>query len=306
MTERLLKAEAWARITMVQRSTLPFSINGKGSSRLGSSTRPACPKVAELEASLPPWEKHMMVTDVSLEHRRAFILTLVGTVMAGWNATWYVGPVEIDDYHFHPVAVPAGFVPDHIMHTDNNTVILTMGDRRMIGGNNAHGELGLAHKNRMTGFVDLPFRVDRIMAPYRDCNLFLSGRQLLFAGRVRIDFAKPGLLPRNHEGDEILTPTPLRFPERVKGFFASDVEADTLELIWVTEGRSHLFKVRNEPIIIPFEATAVSGNSIRDPSGQWFWVWHQSGGVAVMKECDDCSDVQEIALIDVDPWTRTM
>ncbi|KAG9393457.1 hypothetical protein J8273_3596 [Carpediemonas membranifera] len=27
-------------------------------------TFPACPKVAEHEASLPPWEKHRMVTDV--------------------------------------------------------------------------------------------------------------------------------------------------------------------------------------------------------------------------------------------------
>ncbi|KAG9397190.1 hypothetical protein J8273_1099 [Carpediemonas membranifera] len=45
-------------------------------------TFPACPKVAELEASLPPWEKHRMVTDVSMEGGRTFILTPVGTVMA--------------------------------------------------------------------------------------------------------------------------------------------------------------------------------------------------------------------------------
>ncbi|KAG9394152.1 hypothetical protein J8273_4254 [Carpediemonas membranifera] len=41
----------------------------------------ACPKVAELEASLPPWEKHRMVTGLSLLHDRAFILTTAAAVV---------------------------------------------------------------------------------------------------------------------------------------------------------------------------------------------------------------------------------
>ncbi|KAG9390795.1 hypothetical protein J8273_7048 [Carpediemonas membranifera] len=264
-------------------------------------TFPAC-LVAELETSLPPWEKHRMATDVSLEHRRAFILTPDGTVMAGWNATWYVGPVEIDDYRFHPVAVPAGFVPDHIMHTDNDTVILTMGDRRMIGGNNAHGELGLGHKNRMTGFVDLPFRVDRIMAPYRDCNLFLSGRQLLFAGRVPNLIVQSGLLPGCREQGMCLKAIALRFPQRVKGFFTPNGSG----LTWVTEGQTHLCKYRGEPFIMTFEANAGSNHIrddyYRDPSGQWFWVSRRYGKVSVAKiKPLSTLDMQEI--IPVDPWT---
>ncbi|KAG9397410.1 hypothetical protein J8273_0900 [Carpediemonas membranifera] len=153
-----------------------------------------CPKVAELEASQPPWEKHMMVTDVSMKGYRTFILTPVGTVMAGFNAQRYVGPVDrAIRNHFHPVAVPPGFVPDHIMQ-GSRVAILSMGDRQMISGSNWDGRLGLGHENWVTGFVDLPFRVDRVMSEWF-FNIFLSGRQPLFAGMVLKHIVQSGLLP---------------------------------------------------------------------------------------------------------------
>ncbi|KAG9397413.1 hypothetical protein J8273_0903 [Carpediemonas membranifera] len=256
-----------------------------------------CPKVAELEASQPPWEKHMMVTDVSMKGYRTFILTPAGTVMAGFNAQRYVGPVKVEnELHFHPVAVPTGFVPDHIMQ-GSRVAILSMGDRQMISGSNWDGRLGLGHENWVTGFVDLPFRVDRVMSEWF-FNIFLSGRQLLFAGMVLKHIAKSGLLPGFNKDDICLTPTPLRFPERVKGFFIS-----RQELIWVTEGKSHYCKCDAEPIIIPFEATAFSSCSFCK-CGQWFRPLKDLDEAIEMEDCEaPRSDVHMIVTVDVDPWT---
>ncbi|KAG9393479.1 hypothetical protein J8273_3619 [Carpediemonas membranifera] len=109
-------------------------------------TFPNCPKVAEHEASLPPWEKHRVVTDVSMERWQTFILTPVGTVMAGNKANWFIGEAERGNRRlFTPVAVPTGFVPDHIMHAWNSAVILSMGDRQVISGESWKGRLGLGH-----------------------------------------------------------------------------------------------------------------------------------------------------------------
>ncbi|KAG9391404.1 Regulator of chromosome condensation (RCC1) repeat [Carpediemonas membranifera] len=185
----------------------------------------ACPKVAELEASLPPWEKHRMVSDVSMSASHTFILTPVGTVVAGVVLSMYVGPVEEDNKHlFHPVAVPDSFVPDHIMNS-LHTVILSMGDRQVMSGENKYSQLGLGHDDAMSGFVDLPFRVDRVVSSINRCfNVFLSGRQLLFAGLVRRHIAQSGL-PGFDLGDLCDTPTPLRFPERVKEFYCDEMNS---------------------------------------------------------------------------------
>ncbi|KAG9389893.1 hypothetical protein J8273_8580 [Carpediemonas membranifera] len=246
-------------------------------------TFPACAEVAELEASLPPWEKHWMVTGVSLICDRTFILSSVGTVMAGGHPEWYVGPVvEENRPLFHPVAVPSGFVPDHIMHVgliNATTVILSMGDRQMISGGNYCGQLGLGHHSMMAGFEDLPYRVDRIMTSVDSVmssvlsfNIFLSGRQLLFAGKVPIHVSNSGLLPGKRRDDKCLTPTPLRFPERVKGFWCDDYQ-----IVWGTEGRSHLSDdYRQCTASVPIEATAYGTTSnvpcFRDSAGQWFEV----------------------------------
>ncbi|KAG9389922.1 hypothetical protein J8273_8609 [Carpediemonas membranifera] len=206
-------------------------------------TFPACLKVAALEASLPPWEKHRMVTAVSIEDYQTFILTPVGTVMAGAASVRFVGPVERENYYFfHPVAVPSGFVPDHIMHAgllNATTVILSMGDRQMISGGNYCGRLGLGHDDDMTRFVDLPFWVDRIMTSAFVFTVFLGGRQLLFAGRVRPHIAQSGLLPGKRRDDKCITSTPLRFPERVKGFWG-----DYDRMVWVTEVSPTITRMR--------------------------------------------------------------
>ncbi|KAG9393442.1 hypothetical protein J8273_3581 [Carpediemonas membranifera] len=268
-------------------------------------TFPACPKVAKLEASLPPWEKHRVVTGVSLIRARTFIFTPVGTVMAGADAKAFVGTVEDENRHlFHPVAVPAGFVPDHIMHAWNSAVILSMGDRQMISGDNEYGRLGLGHENEMTGFVEPAFRVDRIIAFEFDFNVFLSGRQLLFAGELPFHIARTGLLPEYSEDARCLTATPLRFPEKVKGFHCEDF------LLWVTEGRTHLCHY-NKQYCVPFEAAfgarLANGDwvdSFRDSTGQWFSVGSVTDGVATMVQCEVPSSQWEIAPVDVDPWTE--
>ncbi|KAG9393435.1 hypothetical protein J8273_3574 [Carpediemonas membranifera] len=269
-------------------------------------TFPACPKVAKLEASLPPWEKHRVVTDLSMERWQTFILTPVGTVMAGEGPRRYVGPVEANTERFHPVAVPAGFVPDHIMHC-NWTVILSMGDRQVISGDNRYGRLGLGHENEMTGFEELPFRVDRIPSIGLDntFNYFLSGRQLLFAGEVLPHIAQSGLLHGYSEGDKCLTATPLRFREKVRGFYCGYV------LIWVTEGRTHM-RNRDKHYSVPFEATAfdrrqVSGRytlSFRNITGQWFEAKTVSDGVAKLVKCKAPVSHYGIIPVDINPWAQ--
>ncbi|KAG9393473.1 hypothetical protein J8273_3613 [Carpediemonas membranifera] len=266
---------------------------------------PRLPKVAEHEASLPPWEKHRVVTDVSMERWQTFILTPVSTVMAGGSSEKFVDPVEREKnkHLFHPVAVPGGFVPDHIMHVGPLhavTVILSMGDRQVISGESWKGQLGLGHENDMSGFVDLPFRVDRIMTPEDDFNVFLCDRQLLFAGEVPRPIAQSGLLPGYSEGDKCLTATQLRFPERVKGFFCD------YDLIWVTEGRTHLCDGENQ-YSVPFEATAVgittqedeAFSSFRDATGQLFRV-SEAGAEPV--ECETPESWEDIIPVDIDPY----
>ncbi|KAG9389880.1 hypothetical protein J8273_8563 [Carpediemonas membranifera] len=249
-------------------------------------TFPACAEVAELETSLPPWEKHRMVTDVLMKGDQTFILTPVGTVMAGAASVRFVGPVEEEnEYLFHPVAVPSGFVPDHIIHVGSlfiATVILSMGDRQMISGRNDYGQLGLGHGNGLSGFVDLPFWVDRIITSSL-FFVFLSGRQLLFTGKVPIHIAQSGLLPGFSEDDFCITATPLRFPERVKGFWCDDYQ-----IVWVTEGATHFFH-HGKLAVVPIEATAFSEDLyIRfcDSTGQWFRVVGESDGVAELVECE--------------------
>ncbi|KAG9389933.1 hypothetical protein J8273_8620 [Carpediemonas membranifera] len=267
-------------------------------------TFPACPNIAALEASLPLWEKHRMVTGVSMNGDATFILTPVGTVMAGAASERFVGPVERENYYFfHPVAVPSGFVPDHIMHAgllNATTVILSMGDRQMISGGNYCGRLGLGHDDDMTRFVDLPFWVDRIMTSAFVFTVFLGGRQLLFAGRVRPHITQSGLLPGFSERDKCLTATPLRFPERVKRFFSA-----FSRMIWVTEGVTHYYEDENRTIV-PIEAIAFNKCPLRfrDSTGQWFKVG-DSDGVAKLAKCKAPKWWHDITPVDVAPTPQS-
>ncbi|KAG9394142.1 hypothetical protein J8273_4244 [Carpediemonas membranifera] len=159
----------------------------------------------------------------------------------------------------------------------------------------------------MSGFVDLPVRVDRIMTSVDIFIIFLSGRQLLFAGRVSSSIALSGLLPEHNKSDKCLTPTPLRFPERVKGFFC-----DLDQIVWVTEGQTYLCD-NNNLCRIPFEATGNGTTfigarivpSARDPTGQWFRVARVSDGADEMVECEaPCSREVEIIPVDIDLWAE--
>ncbi|KAG9389904.1 hypothetical protein J8273_8591 [Carpediemonas membranifera] len=268
-------------------------------------TFPACAEVAELEASLPPWEKHGMVTGVSIMSGQTFILTPADTVMAGYEARSFTGRVERENRPlFHPVAVPSGFVPDHIMHVVSlftATVILSMGDRQVISGGNECGQLGLGHDDEMSGFVDLPFGVDRIITSADEFTVFLGGRQLLFAGKVPIHIAQSGLLPGKRRDYKCLTPTPLRFPERVKGFWG-----DYDRMVWVTEGVTHYYDDENRTMV-PIEATAFNKCPLRfrDSTGQWFKVVGESDGVAELVECEAPKRRTEIIPVDVDPTPQS-
>ncbi|KAG9395418.1 hypothetical protein J8273_2985 [Carpediemonas membranifera] len=266
-------------------------------------TFPACPKVAELEASLPPWEKHRMVTDVSLVGHQTFILTQAGTITSGCYTDWF-SRCRIENVRlFNPVAVPAGFVPDHIMRYRNTLVILSMGDRQIVSGWNRFGRLGLGHKNGMTGFVDLPFRVDRIITSLDEFNVFLSDRQLLFAGQVPEAIDESGLLSSYKAHDKCLTPTPFRFPERVKGFWC-----DYVTLLWVTEGRTHMSDC-DKQYSVPFEAVEcetiwIDGHAVhsfRDSAGQWLEA-RVSDGVAELFERGSPRSWDDIISVDVDPF----
>ncbi|KAG9395760.1 hypothetical protein J8273_2672 [Carpediemonas membranifera] len=280
-----------------------------GLSHLGSSTRPASPSPAfpRSPSSRPaPWEKHRMVTDVSMKGDQTFILTPVGTVMSGFMALWFTGEVEQDNSHlFHPVAVPTDFVPDHIMHDGgffSSTVILSMGNRQMISGRNDCGRLGLGHQNEMSRFVDLPYRVDRIVTYEENFAVFLSDRQLLFAGPVTPHIAQSGLLPGHSRGDICLTPTPLQFPERAKGFFFYHDQ-----ILRVTEGVTHSFNAWDKLCIAPIEATAFNDHDgracieFRDSADQWFSVAKVSDGTAKLVEEEAPSTWKEITPVDVDP-----
>ncbi|KAG9389808.1 hypothetical protein J8273_8487 [Carpediemonas membranifera] len=281
-----------ANHTALTRARMPRALQ---SSEFVDPTRltfPACLKVAELEASLPAWEKHRMVSDVSAKENQTFIVTSVGTVMAGEDSMVFTGPVEEVSRHlFHPVVVPTLSQITSCMH---GTVL----------GWNKNGRLGLGRKNDMSGFEELPFRVDRII-PDDSINVFLSGRRLLFAGSGNPLIAQSGLLPGYRRDANCLTPTPLRFPERVKRFLCYIVVA------WASDDLTHLCDY-DAQYCVPFEAaefgrTAVGNkwvDSFCDSTGQWFRVEKVSDGVAELVECEAPTSHWEITPVDVDPWAE--
>ncbi|KAG9393399.1 hypothetical protein J8273_3535 [Carpediemonas membranifera] len=265
----------------------------------------ACSAVAKADSRLKPWHKDRMITGISMANGHNFILTTVGAVMAGDQAGWYVGPVQ-GSLRFHPVAVPAGFVPDHVMN-EHSTVVLSMGHRQMISGDNDYGRLGLGHEEGMTGFVDLPFKVDQIVASGTEYNIFVSGRQLVFAGYVLSHIAQLDLLPEFSRGDKCLVAATLQFPEHVSGLFVCDDW-----MAWVGVDRTYVCQALTgsfeRSFMVPFEVTAASLGRrdfyFRGSSGQWFRASSTGGGVATMSEWQTCSRYEEITPVDVDPWAE--
>ncbi|KAG9392339.1 hypothetical protein J8273_5329 [Carpediemonas membranifera] len=255
-------------------------------------TFPACPKLAMFEASQPVWKKHQAVK-VRLRTSHTLILTPVGAAMAGYYSPRYVGAVA-DEHLFHPIVVPDKFIPDHVMH-EEWTIILTMGDRQLISGDNRNGQLGLGHKREMTGFVDLPFRVDRIMTVGKHFRVFLSGHQLLFVGLVQHHIARSGLLPGSFLGNTITRPTPLCFRAHVKAWYC-----DWERLCWVTEGLTHCCGAAE--FIVTFEATAFTEDGrfcLGD--GRWFVLTEIASGEGVVVECERPCRCHYIIPVEVDP-----
>ncbi|KAG9393674.1 hypothetical protein J8273_4793 [Carpediemonas membranifera] len=232
-----------------------------------------CPEIAQYEAGLPVWHKNRLVLDVGF-YAGCIILTPVGVAAAGTVCGFCVSPdvpMEATPM-FHPVVLPHDFLPDRIMMRAY-TAVLSMGDRQMIGGENMFGRLGLGHEDEFTQFHELPFRIDRILVG-SDFDLFLSGRQILFAGHYLSIITR--LLPP-HADDEYcaFSPVPLRFPRHVKGFFG-----DLTTLIVVYDGDTMCARQTykgadsiNKEITLPFEVTAVATDwngavlYVRGPAG---------------------------------------
>ncbi|KAG9393459.1 hypothetical protein J8273_3598 [Carpediemonas membranifera] len=238
-------------------------------------TFPACPKVAELEASLPPWEKHRVVTGVSLCFGGTFILTPLGVVMSGYESWHFVGSVGKSASLFRLVIVPDHFVPQYVMAACS-TVILSSGDRQMICGRNWNGQLGLGHNDEMCGFQELPFGVDLMLGHGNSWNIFLADSRLLFSGWVPEHIAQSGLLPGYQQGEKCLTATPLQFSSHVSGFFSNE-----RMVVWISNGATHVTDSDRVPVSLDIVTTAVAWHDrcigsrepcssyIHDSAGRW-------------------------------------
>ncbi|KAG9389575.1 hypothetical protein J8273_8868 [Carpediemonas membranifera] len=272
-------------------------------------TFPACPKVAEYEAILPAWSKHELVTMLSLFGQVTFLVTPVGTVAASIMAGPFVGVGKLgfgnrfggdltNQHNFRPVPLPDGFVPDRIIH-EERLVVLSMGDRQLIGGENSCGQLGLGHMDGLKTFVDLPFRVDRVM-PSEEHNLFMSGKKLLYAGEVTPLYAS--LLHGFKADDYCETATPLRLPWRVTGILA-----DYSFVLFAGEGESHVV-TEEDSFTLPFEVCACEPFHLQyqNPAGQWFERKVTKGSAEVV-ECEAPERVQlvdPVVLVDLEPWSE--
>ncbi|KAG9389913.1 hypothetical protein J8273_8600 [Carpediemonas membranifera] len=162
--------------------------------------------------------------------------------------------------------------------------------------NKHHGEciacLNMANEYRVGGGYNTGARAQEEEL----INVFLGGRQLLFAGRVPLHIAQSGLLPGKRRDYKCLTPTPLRFPERVKRFWVDDGQ-----IVWVTEGVTHYYEDENRTIV-PIEAIAFNKCPLRfcDSTGQWFKVVGESDGVAELVECEVPIRREDIIPVDFD------
>ncbi|KAG9392139.1 hypothetical protein J8273_5118 [Carpediemonas membranifera] len=279
--------------------------------RSKSSAHPArvafchCPAVAELEESLPAWRKHELVIDAAFAFRTCFLLTPVGVAAGGKGNQYYVGPdVPFDDNALHPVPLPEGFTPDSIV-AHSEACVVSMGAKQMIAGVNAGGQLGLGHSQTGRTFVDLPFRVDRILQADDEFSLFLSGDQVLFAGDIGEHIIEAGLLPDFEDGDTCETATPLQFATDLKRIFC-----DLDDLICVHEGQTLWTTVHPDTMPtweLPVEATAASVDHhrthiyLQDDAGRWFEFDQadEERGLVPVEPHDVRGELRELVEVDV-------
>ncbi|KAG9395491.1 hypothetical protein J8273_3067 [Carpediemonas membranifera] len=248
-----------------------------------------CPAVLEYESALPAWEKDRIATLVRHSYARTLILTPVGLVAAGVSTEMFTRQMS-NGPCFHMVPLPEGFVPDHIMDGEK-VVVLSMGDRQMIAGENSHGELGIGEAGDLSGFVDLPYRIDGIIASASDFNVFLSGRQLLFTGVPPAPLLDSNL----HPGQPGPTPTPLTVPKEAWAFGLS-----WGHLVWVGGGRTHRYGLLGDlgSYYINGEASHCGSSRYRLTDGSWVDVLGVHDGVGRTVECrPDPDGVLEIPLV---------
>ncbi|KAG9395811.1 hypothetical protein J8273_2723 [Carpediemonas membranifera] len=234
-------------------------------------TFPACPKVDELEASLPAWHKHELVLSMKLHLAHTVIHTAAGLVASGDGVHPFLrNSADSDLRQFKPVPLPDGLLPLHAIH-DDYVMIISSRKKQAICGLNTCGELGLGHANTLSKFEDLPFHVDALLTCDFKYNVFLSGGQVLFAGRVPQVIAQSGLLPGYKAHNVCFTPTPLQLPENVKGWCQHGVL-----LLWTTEEETVFQEQFGTRTTLPFEVTAVIGDNsaslFRDTEGEWFTI----------------------------------
>ncbi|KAG9395653.1 WD domain, G-beta repeat [Carpediemonas membranifera] len=163
-----------------------------------------CPKVHEYVAGIRDWRMHGLVID----HHRDWtvILTPVGAVSLGNKGLIDESVPEADVCMFHPMALPDDFIPTSILSTPR-AVVLTMGDRQMVGG-----DLGGSSDLPRGTFTDMPFKVDWARG-YEDFSLLGNRQQVMFAGKSTPAITASGLLP-DSAGDFIR----LQFPSGTERF----------------------------------------------------------------------------------------
>ncbi|KAG9395433.1 hypothetical protein J8273_3000 [Carpediemonas membranifera] len=250
-------------------------------------TFPACPKVAELEASLPPWEKHRMVKGIFTHPVTMFIVTSAGTIMscAATIAEWFVHSDFPENGGYAQVPLPDEFVPDDIM-SNHAVAVMSCGDQQLIAGDNHCGQLGLGHETAVLEYTPIPFHIDRLVGEFGTYNLFAAGDQVLFAGLVPSPLALSGLLPGTVANTSLLTPTPLQFQTHATSLIITwDVAA------WVDENGTQIFT--DGRMSVPFKSSAVGVEEAEGScfvqnamSGAWFEVCGE--GHFVMVEEPDC------------------
>ncbi|KAG9392205.1 hypothetical protein J8273_5187 [Carpediemonas membranifera] len=231
------------------------------------------PKLAAFEDGLAPWQKHTLVKHVTMGHSRTFIVTALGTLVAGKGAVWFVGPNAVCN-RFQRIPMPNGFVPDHIINVADIT-IMSMGDRQLFSGRNDNGQMGLGHAETMEGMIDMPFWANRVIAATPEFNIFLSGRQLLFSGEVPLSIYRARLLG-GHGEREIVTPAmPLDVPDSVSRVYIS-----TNVIIIVSDESTRLWSFRcGLAEIEGFTAIQFDySDHVRDGEGQWYR--RTRGGIA--------------------------
>ncbi|KAG9396866.1 hypothetical protein J8273_1913 [Carpediemonas membranifera] len=280
-------SDGWANVLVT-----PHGVYGQGNNRharfggipcetmpLRRLKFPACPRIQQFERRLPPWHKDKLVRQVVMEETCTLVLTPVGLAVAGADCAWATGDDVVDKAVFHPVPLPNNFVPDRII-SSLNTVVLTLGDRQFISGTNCTGQLGLGHREPMSGFVQCPFHVESIVSTPQ-FSIFITSAMFLFAGRVPDVLASPtagGLLPGYAASALCTTATPLLFNRPVKRIYIN-----LFRLYYVIQGETVCldFHCQYGKFTVPFEAVAVARTTIfKDTFGIWHKVVRVTHGVA--------------------------